>query len=82
MGHSGKLSTSISAGIVVKIVDVLCTGCLHCIEVCPSKEVLRYSAETKKVFVHDVDKCSGCFACEPVCRTNAIRPIFKKYLNM
>lgn len=52
-----------------KIDAVRCTGCHHCVDVCPVHALDQVAG---KAFLSYPDRCTYCTACENVCPVNAI----------
>lgn len=54
---------------VIYIDPVLCTGCMECLDHCPSGCI-----EGKSGYIHMIDsiECTGCRACMEICETEAI----------
>jgi pyruvate formate lyase activating enzyme len=49
------------------VFENLCSGCGHCMEVCPEKAVVKVG----DVYNRDMEKCTHCGACVPDCPTKA-----------
>lgn len=49
----------------------LCSGCGHCVEICP-QDVLRLMPETQKAAIVYLRDCQSCFLCELECPETAI----------
>jgi len=46
----------------------LCTGCLACVDVCPSSAITDTKGYDGHIYVHvDINKCIGCLKCERTC---------------
>ena len=59
------------AGVSSLVLDeAACTGCGHCLEVCPHDVLARAGP---KVAVRDRDQCMECGACARNCAAGAIR---------
>lgn len=59
-----------------------CTGCMECVDVCPSKAIQIVDSMISYDAVINIDKCIGCNACHKACQNNnelrMTRPIFWK----
>ena len=48
-----------------------CTGCLACVDVCPTDALKKYMAEDGHIYVAlDYDKCVKCKKCEQICKSS------------
>ena len=51
----------------------LCTGCLACVDVCPSSAITDTKGYDGHIYVHvDINKCIGCLKCERTFMTGVI----------
>lgn len=54
--------------IMYTIMEVNCTGCGRCVEVCPSQAIILVDRKAQIVR----DKCTACGRCLDVCKSNAV----------
>ena len=59
-----------------------CTGCMECLDICPTNAIRVVDSWTAYDAVIDTDKCIRCNACHKACQNNSkpilIKPVWWK----